>query len=232
MAFRLPAARLIALIAALALPLGACSAFDPGTGERAFAWEPETAEERALRQQAEALQATVGEGAAAGFLLGAVIGGITGGYQGAFSGARLGRVIGAASGAYVRQLQAEYAEREAQLEQLAKDLELSNRDLEATIATMRAVLEQQRARLAAARASGNPAAVKRAQEAAAGNLAVMNRAVEAATHRASVFGEARTLLAVTGEAEPQAAPVNERYRALADRISAMRSIADTLVKEI
>lgn len=230
MAVRFPAAKLIMILAALAL-VPACVPSQNG-GQRAFSWEPETTEERALRLKAEALQATIGEGAAGGFVLGALIGGLTGGMQGAFSGARLGRVIGAASGAYVRQLQSEYAEREAQLDRLARDLELNNRDLESAIVTMRAVLEQQRANLAAARASGNAAAIVRAQEKAAGNLAQMNKAVEAATNRQNVFGESRSLLAVTSSAEAAATPVNERYGALADRISAMRSIANTLVKEI
>lgn len=230
MAVRFSAPRLIALLCALAVT-PACS-LAPATGQRAFSWEPETAEEKALRHQAEALQATVGEGASAGFVLGALVGGLTGGYQGAFTGARLGRVIGAASGAYVRQLQGEYAAREDQLDRLASDLEINNRDLESAIATMRAVLGQQRARLAAARASGNPAAVARAQEQAAGNLATMNRAVEAAVNRQNVLGEARTLLAVTDGTTPAAAPVNARYEALSARIAAMRTIADTLVEEI
>ena len=97
---------------------------------------------------------------------------------------------------------------------------------------MRSVLSQQRARLAAARATGNPAAVRRAQEAAAGNLATMNKAVEAAVGRQNVFGEARTLLAVTNAPSSAAPPVDANYTALADRISTMRSIAETLVKEI
>lgn len=230
MAGRFSASRLIAVLAALAVA-PACTN-GAAEGQRAFAWEPETAEEKALRQKAEALQATIGEGATSGFTLGALIGGLTGGFQGAFTGARLGRVIGAASGAYVRQLQAEYADREAQLDQLALDLEANNRDLESAIATMRAVLGQQQAKLAAAKASGNPNTIRRAREQAAGNLAIMNKAVTAAVNRQDVLGEARTLLAVSDGAVPNAAPVNDRYNALADRISAMRSIANTLVKEI
>lgn len=232
MALRLPAAGLIAALSAVTLTATACGPDPQAAGQRAFAWEPETPEERALRQKAEALQLTVGEGATAGYTIGALLGGLTGGMQGAFTGARLGRFIGAASGAYVRQLQAGFAEREAQLDQLAEDLEANNRDLESTIQSMRAVLAQQRARLASARATGNPEVIRRAQEIAAGNLAVMNRAVEAAESRKNVFGEARTLLAVSADTAPAAQPVNERYGALAARIASMRSIADTLVEEI
>ncbi|MEM9851677.1 MAG: hypothetical protein AAF761_06745, partial [Pseudomonadota bacterium] len=68
MAVRFLAARLTAVLAAFGLLLSACS-FDPGNGERAFAWEPETAEERRLRQQAEALDLTIVEGGVAGFTL-------------------------------------------------------------------------------------------------------------------------------------------------------------------
>lgn len=239
MAFRLSATKLIvaALAPAVVLMLPACAvnSGDPVAGQKAFSWQPETAEEKALRQKAEALQATVGEGGMAGFTVGALIGGLTGGMQGAFAGARLGRFIGAASGTYVRGLQEGFANREAQLNQLAADLDANNRDLESAIATMRAVLGQQRARLAAARASGNGLAVRQAQEQASGNLAVMNKAIEAAVQRQNVFGEARSLLAVDGQTAATvaaAAPANDRYNALADRIAAMRSIATTLVTEI
>ncbi|MEM7440299.1 MAG: hypothetical protein AAF393_11920 [Pseudomonadota bacterium] len=230
MAGRFSAPRLIAVLAALAV--APSCAPNAGSGQAAFSWEPETSQEKALRHKAEALQATVGEGASAGFVLGAVIGGLTGGYQGAFTGAKLGRVIGAASGAYVRQLQSEYAAREAQLDQLAEDLEANNRDIESAIATMRAVLGQQRAKLAAAKATGNPNAVRRASEQAAGNLSVMNKAVEAAVNRQNVFGEARSLLAVPASTEAADSPLDSRYAVLAVRISAMRSIADTLAEEI
>lgn len=239
MAFRLSATKLIAAalapMIALSLPACAVNSGDPVAAQKAFSWQPETVEEKALRQKAEALQATVGEGGMAGFTVGALIGGLTGGMQGAFAGARLGRFIGAASGAYVRGLQEGFANREAQLNQLAADLEANNRDLESAIATMRAVLGQQRARLAAARASGNGLAVRQAQEQASGNLAIMNKAIEAAVQRQNVFGEARSLLAVDGQTAATvaaAAPANDRYNALADRIAAMRSIATTLVTEI
>ncbi len=226
MAVRLFAKRLI--ICLMIAPLGACLA-DPG-GQKAFEWQPETQAEKELRQKAEALQATVGEGGSAGFALGAVIGGLTGGMQGAFLGARLGRFIGSASGAYVRGLQEDYATREEQLDRLALDLELNNQDLESAIATMRQVLSQQRTQLAQARTSGNSVAITRAKERAAGTVAVMNRAVEAATQRQAVLGEARSLMVVTDQTEAQ--PLNVRYEKLADRISAMRSIANTLVSEI
>jgi hypothetical protein len=232
MALRFSATKLIATIIVVSIP--ACGAKNDiaSGGAKAFSWQPETVEEKALRQKAEALASTVGEGGLAGFTIGALIGGLTGGMQGAFAGARLGRFIGAASGVYVRGLQEGYANREAQLNQLAADLELNNRDLESAIATMRAVLSQQQARLSAARASGNQPAVRHAQEQASGNLAVMNQAIEAAVQRQNVFGEARTLLVVDGSPAPNAAPANARYNALADRIAAMRSIANTLVSEI
>ncbi len=228
MAFRLFATKLITAL--MIVSLAGCLA-DPG-GQKAFAWQPETTAEKQLRQKAEALQSTVGEGASAGFVLGALIGGLTGGMQGAFQGARLGRFIGSASGAYVRGLQSDYATREAQLNQLSADLAVNNADLASAISVMRTVLAEQRGQLAAARATGNKVAVTRAREQAAGNLAVMNQAVEAATHRQSVLGEARSLMIVTGPQTPQATPLNARYELLANRISAMRSIAATLVSEI
>jgi hypothetical protein len=227
MAFRFLAKKLILGLAVLSL--SAC--FANPTAQKAFAWQPESVAEKELRLKSEALQSSVGEGGTAGFTLGAVIGGLTGGTQGAFIGARLGRFVGATSGAYVRGLQEDYATREAQLDQLAKDLELNNSDLESAIATMRMVLIEQQAKLASARRTGDAAHIARAQESATGTVALMNKTVEAATQRQAVLGEARSLVVVTGQ-QPEAAPINARYAALADRISSMRSIANTLVSEI
>ena len=128
-------------------------------------------------------------------------------------------------------LQSDFADREAQLNQLATDLELNNADLASAISTMRRVLAQQRSQLATARATGNAANLDRVRTRALGNLAVMNQAVEAASQRQAVLGEARSLMLVTTP-EPQSASLNARYDALASRISAMRSIAATLVSEI
>lgn len=228
MAFRFLAKKLI--VGVLAFGLAACTAEQQST-TRAFAWQPETQAEKQLREQAEALQSTVGEGGTAGFSLGAVLGGLTGGMQGAMVGARLGRFVGAASGAYVRGLQEDFATREEQLDRLAADLDLNNSDLEAAIATMRQVLTEKTAQLNSARASGNAGAVNSAREQATGTVAVMNRTIEAATQRQAVLGEARSLMVVTGE-QPEAAPLDARYQALADRIGAMRSIANTLVSEV
>lgn len=218
------------LISAFAILLVAACVTGPG-GQTAFSWEPETQAELDLRLKAEALQSTVGEGGTAGFALGVLLGGVTGGMQGAFIGGRLGRFVGSASGAYVRGLQEDYATREAQLDRLAQDLALNNGDLESAIATMRVVLAEQQAALAAARASGDQVALGRARDKAAGTVATMNLTVEAATNRQAVLGEARSLV-VASESQPGVAPVNKEYEDLAKRIATMRSIATTLVSEI
>ena len=173
MAFRLLAKKLISVL--LILGLTACAA--PSGYQAAFSWQPESAAEKQLRIKAEALQSPVGEGGAAGFTLGAVLGGLSGGMQGAFIGARLGRFVGAASGAYVRGLQQDYATREEQLDRLAQDLELNNRDIESALVTMRQVLAQHRVQLAQARANGDRAAITRERERAAGSVAIMNKTV-------------------------------------------------------
>lgn len=226
MAFRLLAKKLISVL--LILGLTACAA--PSGQQGAFSWQPESAAEKQLRIKAEALQSTVGEGGAAGFTLGAVLGGLTGGMQGAFVGARLGRFVGAASGAYVRGLQQNFATREEQLDRLAQDLELNNRDLESALDTMRQVLAQHRVQLAQAQASGDKSAITRERERATGSVAIMNKTVEAASQRQALLGEARSLMAVTNQQAN--APINTRYQTLANRITAMRSITNTLVSEI
>jgi small-conductance mechanosensitive channel len=130
----------------------------------------------------------------------------------------------------VRGLQQNFATREEQLDRLAQDLELNNRDLESALDTMRQVLAQHRVQLAQAQASGDKSAITRERERATGSVAIMNKTVEAASQRQALLGEARSLMAVTNQQAN--APINTRYQTLANRITAMRSITNTLVLEI
>jgi len=90
MARRFPAG-LIAAVLLVALA-GGCA------GSGVLTWEPETAEERALREQAARLQSTVGEGGLSGALIGALAGLATGNPGAAFAGARAGQLAGAGAG--------------------------------------------------------------------------------------------------------------------------------------
>lgn len=230
MAGRLSAAKLILALAVSASLLGGCG----GQGGQPFAYVPETPEQRELRERAERLQSTVGEGALAGAAAGAVIGGLVGGGSGAFRGAQFGSLGGAAAGGYVRQLQAEYAEREALLEALESDIAATNRELEGMIDVMSAVLEERRATLAALRADvaagrAQAAALRTQETRTADDLAEMRRAVEGAERRGAFFGEARTLV----EADARSAPgVASEAQDLAARIAAMRDIARSLEREL
>ncbi|GIX12612.1 MAG: hypothetical protein KatS3mg118_0571 [Paracoccaceae bacterium] len=222
MAVRLPARRLTALLIAAGLA-GGC------TQGGFLTWEPDTEAERAMREKSEALQATVGEGALAGFGLGAVVGGLLGGTEGAFRGAQIGRLLGAGAGAYVAQLQREYATREEVLEAVARDIEATNAALAATIADMQKVLEERRAALAAARRDA--AALERQRARTRRSLAEMEGAIEAASRREAFFGEARTLLVVEASAG-DTAPLDPGLERLRARIGAMREIAELLAREL
>jgi hypothetical protein len=207
-----------------------------GSGEF-LTWEPDTPAEREMRLASERLQRTVAEGAVTGIAIGAALGGLLGGGEGAFQGAQIGRLIGAGAGAYVRQLQAQYAEREALLDRVAQDIEATNAELEATIAQMRVVLEERRAALAAARAAAGAseaqaAALRRQRARTERTVVEMNGAIEAAARREAFFGEARTLLAVEGSADGGTGPVSPALEALSARIAAMREIATSLSQEI
>ncbi|HEU0221353.1 MAG TPA: hypothetical protein VFR34_03955 [Paracoccaceae bacterium] len=227
MAFRFPAQELGAGLLAAALALGGCSS-------GAFlTWEPDSDAEKAMRLKSERLQATVGEGALTGFAIGAALGGLLGGGEGAFRGAQIGRFLGAGAGSYVRQLQAQYAEQEAVLEQVAMDIGATNAELEATIADMRTVLEERRAALAAAedRAAASRAeaiTLERQRARSERALVEMNGAIEAANRREAFFGEARSLLEPGGGTEQ----LDPHLATLARSIQSMREIATLLSEEL
>lgn len=208
--------------------------------EGVLTWEPETPEERALREQAAALQSTVGEGGLSGALIGALAGAALGGVEGAFAGARMGRFAGAGAGLYVKQLQADYADREARLEAVARDMETTIEETEAALDSMRAVLAQQQARLAelegaVARNAASSAQLERQQTRARTNLDEMRRAIAGAEAREAIFRETRAIVLTnapeTAEA-PRAQAVDDYLAVLSNRIGAMRDIAETLANDI
>ena len=243
MARRFPA-RLI--LAALLVALAGCA------GSGVLTWEPETAEERVLREQAARLQSTVGEGGLSGALIGALAGLATGNPGAAFAGARAGRLAGAGAGLYVRGLQADYADREARLARIAADIARTVETSEAALDSMRGVREQQRVRLAelraaVARKAASADALARQQARARRNLAEMQRAAEAAARRRALFVEARGIVLTGGDAPaPDSGParagaagddakdaeVARQLSILSNRVSAMRAVARALAEDI
>lgn len=193
-------------------------------------WQPETDAERDMRLTTERLQRAAGEGAAFGTLGGTIIGALTGGLQGALSGAEVGRFAGAGAGTYISSLQEQYATREEVLGQVLSDIQASNAEIEASIATMQRLLVERRGVLRNARAQAD--ATRRTQEEARGerNLGEMRKAVEAAEGQVEFFGAARTALA---QSNPTAtAAINPQLALMQDRIKAMKTIADTLAAEL
>ena len=144
------AALKLAALASAAL-LAACAQGGPGFGPGA------TGPEAELARQAQAMQRTVLEGAATGAVLGGVGTALFGGdREDVLKGAVIGGVAGAAAGTYVGYLQQQYASNEDRLERLRADIERTNAETEAAVRNMRAVLDQNRRQLAAARATPRP----------------------------------------------------------------------------
>jgi hypothetical protein len=109
-----------------------------------------SAEEAAMRAQARKFDRTVWEGALIGTVAGAAIGVLAGGdAKDAVGGAVLGANLGVIAGAYVAQLQQRYADQEDQLNAMITDVKTSNRETEALISQVRAVIAEDRRRLAA-----------------------------------------------------------------------------------
>lgn len=191
--------------------------------EGVLSWQPETPAEREMRLRIDRLQSTVGEASLFGAAGGALIGGFTGGISGAMQGAQIGRLGGVTAGAYVRQLQAQYAAREDLLDAIVVDLRETNAELEASIAAMRVLVAERRAVLAA-----NPSPTQQAR--GMRNLGEMERAIATAETQASLFGDARSVLVAEGD--PGDPVLDSEIAGLRDRIAAMKDIAGTLATEL
>ena len=110
-------------------------------------------EELAMRAQARKFDRTVWEGTLVGAVAGTAIGALAGGdTKGAFEGAMVGATVGAIAGAYVAGMQQRYANQEDQLNAMIADVKTSNRESEALIARVRAVIAEDRRQLAAVQA--------------------------------------------------------------------------------
>ncbi len=116
--------------------------------QAAFEWTPETDAERKLRENREKLQRTVGEGGLVGAGGGALLGAALGGVGGAVRGAQIGRLGGAGAGLYVKQLQKQYADKEALSNKIITDLRVTNANLEASLRAMKSVIAERRQRAA------------------------------------------------------------------------------------
>jgi gas vesicle protein len=185
--------------------------------------------EQELRQQSEAFNRTLLEGALAGAALGGATAAAFGGDRNDIgTGIVIGGLTGLAAGSYVAYVQKEYTSKEDRLEQLTEDANRANAEAEATLVTMRQVRDQQLAELAAARAANDADALRRETEQAKANQIEMERAVSGAEKQYSELSEARGLVPISNtqsEIDPQ---LNE----LSQRITAMRQVAETLASEV
>ena len=207
----------LALFAWLAL-LAACVQGGPAFGPAGKGPEAE------LARQARAMQRTVWEGAATGAVLGGVGAVIFGGdSEDVIKGAVVGGVAGAAAGTYVGYLQQQYATNEDRLERLRADIERANADTEATLRTMRAVLDQNRRALAAARADPEQD-LPAAQQAAERDLANMQLATAGAGRWLNHFQSTRSL----GLTEGVGRQINELSRHISD----MRAVTRMMAAEV
>ncbi len=226
--------QLIAGLAAISL-LAGCA--DSGV----LTWDPESKEERELREQAEKLQSTKGEGSLSGALIGALLGLATGNVGGVAAGAQLGRLAGAGAGLYIKQLQTDFADQEARLAQISSDIQESINDANETLDTMRTVAAQQTAQIAelkkaVAANTKTSADLQRRQTRAQSSLTAMRRAIEGLERREAIFTETRAQV-LQQDSSPSTRSLTERdvdpyLKTLTSRISAMREVAENLSNEV
>lgn len=183
--------------------------------------------ERQLSRQARAMQRTIAEGVAVGAAIGTAVD-IGNGNKNS-SGLTIGITAGGLAGSYVARLQRAYADKERQLEKVRDDITRANAELEAAIATMRAVLDVQAAELSALRSrAGSNRKLKKEITQAQANLANMRAAIRGAETWEKEFKSTRSLKLVRG----QLTGVDRQIASLGQRIEAMRRIAQSLSSEI
>jgi hypothetical protein len=133
-----------------------------------------TPAERRLREQSEAFQRTVWEGAFTGATAGSILGGwLAGGIRGAIAAGTAGGASGSLAGAYVARKQSAFASAEDQLQAMVADVRQSNRAVQSLIVHAREVIAQDRRRLAAVEQR------QRAGQATETALAATRRRIEA-----------------------------------------------------
>jgi hypothetical protein len=218
MARRLRAWELITL-----LPFALAACVDVTPRERV----PDTpAEELAL--QSRALQRTILEASLASAMAGTGGAYVIGGRGSVPGGFLLTIPVGFTSGTYVGHLQQRYASNEARLERLRADIDLTNAEVAATIATMETLLDEQRRELGAIRARADEGALRAQRRESTTTLGHMQRAIEGAEGRRAEFGEVRMLRLVPSETTGVDAEIAE----LGQRIARMREIAASLAAEL
>lgn len=213
------------------IPLAFLAACSSGPG--APPPDEASAAEEQLTSRADALQKTLYEAAAVGGGVGFGIGFGIGGTRGGSTGLSIGLPLGLAAGGYVASIQRDYDDEEEQLEQIAADLDRTNAEAEAALITMRQVLAEQRAQIAALRAGIQDNAIleealEQELDDIRENVKQMERAIEGAEMRESDFGDARDIVPGPSATEQ----IDPRVQALSRRIMAMREIADSLSQEI
>lgn len=231
---RFNSARMIAASLAMSLALSACGESTGGTPPPVASPGGDSQAEADLRQQAQAMQKTILQGAVAGGVTGGAIGFGLGGSDDAATGVSIGLGAGALAGTYVAYVQRSYANRERRLNQIKSDLDRNAAEMQTTINVMNQVLAAQKAELDAlrARAAAGTATQEELQREIAeanGNLSQMQLAIDGASKRQGEFSEARGLTIASGAA---ASPIDPDLAALSNQIAQMRGIANDLATSL
>lgn len=187
--------------------------------QAAFEWKPETDAERKLRENREKLQRTVGEGGLVGAGGGALLGAAIGGVGGAVRGAQIGRLGGAGAGLYVKQLQKQFADKEALSNKIITDLRVTNINLEASLRAMNAVVAERRQRAAQSQVDATRDA-RNTEEAAA--------LVSAAQDQEEFFTSTRGLVIQEG-INAKSSGIDGELARLRSRVKTLRSVSQELV---
>lgn len=197
---------------------------------------PLTPDEQRLREDAEAFNTTVAEGALAGCLVGGLLGLAMAKNkgQGALAGCAAGGVTGGATGYYVAQKQQNYASAERRLGATIVDVRQDNQRLVGMVETNRRIIAADRAKiedidrsLAANRISAEQA---RAQMAAVDdNRAYLEKTLSNLRERQKMYKEAAPTLKAQGTKQ-QAAELDREIASLETQVKQLEGELGTLVE--
>lgn len=155
--------------------------------------QPLTPAEERMRQQSQAFQKTVWEGALIGAGAGTLLGVLRhDSAQEVLTKALIGGAVGGLAGAYVAHKQKQFSSKEDQLDSMIADVRKTNQETEALIASVRQVIAEDKKELASVQkrlrgGQATPAEMEAARRRAADNQAVVAQANKGAREKQTMF---------------------------------------------
>lgn len=194
--------------------------------------EPLTPVEQRMRAQSQAFDKTVWEGALIGGASTSLLMAVLSGQELAMLGGGAGAAAGGLAGSYVANKQKQYSNKEDVLNSMTADVRQSNADSRALIASVRAVIDEDKRRLAAVQqqvqsGQATQAALAAERRRIAENKAVMKQASQGAREKQAMFQDAERQFRAENPGT-DTAPMQQQLSAFNQNIDTLDGLAQSI----